>query len=211
MANSAKNDAAYVLRLKYLKDAAHVLNVNSPSTAAHLLTDHNRILHADSRSLTFSQHRVICAACGSIRMPEWPKELLAAGPHNQKRRKNTDNGATRTASMTKGHDEETEERPAFREYKCMRCHHTKLIPEMRPPKSLDERLSAHPLPVQAQASSTRLQKHPNTGISKSAENASSKKRAKTRKDKGLLAALSAGKNQQPSNSSQSFDLFDFMR
>lgn len=209
MASSSKSDTAYTLRLRYLKDAAHVLNANSPSTAAHLLSDHIRILHADSRSLTFSQHREICAACGSIRLPDWPKELRTPSSKNKKRRKGPDTKDRRTAPKTEGQSEETEERFVFREYRCMRCHRSKPIPEMKPAKPVDKGLSSQrqsPTP-----SANRPQKSSDSGINKSADNASSKKRAKLRKEKGLLAALNAGKSQQSSASSQSFDLFDFMQ
>ncbi|RMJ21694.1 hypothetical protein PHISP_07433 [Aspergillus sp. HF37] len=193
----------YSSQLTFLKDSAHSLASQSPSTAAHLLAVHNQILHHQFKPLNQRQKDAFCGACGSIRNPQSTEtiQIRKKGASGSSSKSNTPGGAT--------------------VYKCRRCGRRTVKPLRREPirsnipKSTAEASSAPA--VQSSASTTEApapptlpQPGPQTAEQskpgKTAENAGSKKRAKTRKQGGLQALLASKQQSQPS-----LDLFDFLQ
>ncbi|KAE8357020.1 hypothetical protein BDV28DRAFT_1480 [Aspergillus coremiiformis] len=179
-------------RLGFLKDAASSLSLLSPSTAAHLMTVHNRIFLDESRPLNQRQQEASCGACGSIRNPEWTKTI-----HIKK-------GVTKRTGSSAATDSATV-------YKCLRCRRRTVRPTRKEP------LRSNPSSTVATATDST----PSTALPvehsdstekkltrKTADNANSKKRAKTRKQGGLQALLAS---RQRSQASSSLDLFDFLQ
>lgn len=185
-------------RLRFLSDAAQLLTVHSPSTSAHLLAAHTQILHEDLKTLNVRQQKHHCGACGSIRQPQTSRITEVKSK-----------GKSRACKS---------ESPGAKVYKCLRCHQRAVLPRKRTaskPLPRTSTTTASPAVSRASSESTSL-KAPSQQDSlsaasdpqpdKAAENASSKKRAKARKQ-GSLQALLASK--QPTQSS--LDLFDFLQ
>lgn len=190
----------YSSQLAFLKDSAHSLLSQSPSTAAHLLAVHNQILHHQLKPLNQRQKDAFCGACGTIRNPESTRTF-------QIQKKRTSGPSSKEISDGRA-----------TVYKCLRCGRRTVKPLLRDPirsnipTSSPETTST---PAFQPSSSTaeapaRSQRGPETAEQakpgKTAENASSKKRAKARKQGGLQALL-ASKQQSQS----SLDLFDFLQ
>lgn len=194
------------LRLQYLKESADFLVSQSPSTSAHLLAVHNQILHEDFKPLNKRQHETACGACGSIRKPEWTKTTQVKRKTKGKRsKKQTAKDAPVDATV----------------FKCLRCHRKTVKPRRQEivrtnpssrtttPTVQQSATAAGPStsgkdPLQGTGTSENVQE------SKAAENASSKKRAKARKQGGLQALL-ASKQRSQADSSSSLGLFDFLQ
>jgi hypothetical protein len=180
---------------KFLTDAAESLSLSSPSTAASLLATHTQILHEESKSLTSRQREHYCGACGSIRQARWTKK--------------TEIKPRKTAALSGG----------ATVYQCLRCHRRTVSPHKKaaPTKASIPRTvaaTASPglpvtTPVGASPSQTsQATSDPaDTQPSNAADNVSSKKRAKARKQGGLQALLAS---KQRSQASSSLDLLDFL-
>lgn len=186
-------------RLDFLHTAAESLTSLSPSTAAHLLSVHTQILHEQSKPLNVRQQAHHCGACGSLRKPKWTRGTQI------KPRKNKGRSSSRAASAS-----------GATIYKCLRCHRRTVQPRKRasaPKQSPTVSGSASPATARQALSSETVsaQVVPPGDVprpSKTAENASSKKRAKARKQGGLQALLASKQRSQPSSS---LDLLDFLQ
>ncbi|PGG96529.1 hypothetical protein AJ79_09547 [Helicocarpus griseus UAMH5409] len=199
-------------QLKFLKNSAQYLAAQSPSTSSHLISVHNELLRHDSKRLSAANHREFCGACGSIRTPTSSKAINVK-KHRVKKRRKDRRGASKQASST-------ELCPALI-YKCLRCHRKKYQSFQTFTKNAQSRM---PLPT-AIASTTGTPSQPasvkegqeqrtTATLPKSTENLSSKKRAKARKQQGLMVALAASKQRtqsQTSPPSSSLDLLDFLK
>ena len=185
-------------RLNYLRDSGHFLDSLSPSTAAYIRSVHNQILHSQFKSLNQRQKDSFCGACGTIRAPEKTKTVEIKKKPVSKVSKKASDAATI--------------------YKCHRCHRRTTKRSRRDPtlssrpKTTTETNSTSTIQQPTERPSQQPGPQPGAELaeedkpSKSAENASSKKRAKTRK--GGLQALLASKQQ---SSKPSLDLFDFLQ
>lgn len=170
-------------RLNFLKDSASFLSSTSPSTAAYLMSAHNAIFYEDHRSLNQRLHDSFCGACGSPRKSEYTK-VASVKKNSQKRVSSSLKGQTADGATV---------------YKCLRCRRRTVTPTRTSSKGA-------PLTVDSTAAKTQPAQ---VSASKTAENASSKKRAKARKQGGLQALL--GRKQSQSGPSKSLDLFDFLQ
>ncbi|KAJ0424875.1 hypothetical protein BJY00DRAFT_224960 [Aspergillus carlsbadensis] len=175
-------------RLTFLKASASSLSSASPSTAAYLMSVHNSIFHEELKPLSQRLHDSFCGACGSPRNKEWTK-TVSIRKKSQKQASSTltPNGTTI--------------------YKCLRCLRRTVTPTRTP-----SRVPSVTIPIvnsQPPTTNTTTTRPSHVSASKTVDNASSKKRAKARKQGGLQALLAA---KQPRNeTTQSLDLFDFLQ
>ncbi|KAL4943776.1 hypothetical protein BDV06DRAFT_129535 [Aspergillus oleicola] len=177
-------------RLNFLKDSASSLASTSPSTAAYLMSAHNAIFHEDHKPLNKRLHDSFCGACGSSRKNEWTK-IASIRKNTQKRV---------TSSLAKGLTPE-----GATVYKCLRCRR-RTVTQTRAPS----RAAPPTVPVSDSQQPTFTPDQV-TATSKTAGNASSKKRAKARKQGGLQALLANKQSQGDQSQSKSLDLFDFLQ
>lgn len=183
----------YGPRLNFLRDSASSLGTTSPSTAAYLMGVHNRILFDDLKPLNPRQQESCCSACGTIRTAETNKTI-----HIKKKKSkqpSTSSGGTTI-------------------YQCLRCHRRATKPQRKEPlRSKAPKVSNSALDQSTTstkpANETAAQTQVPTATSRTTDNASSKKRAKARKQGGLQALLASKQQSQPSSSS--LDLFDFLQ
>ncbi|GKZ35451.1 cullin-associated NEDD8-dissociated protein 1 [Aspergillus brasiliensis] len=193
-------------RLEFLKGSASALNALSPSTAAYLMTIHNGILRDEFKPLNQRLQETSCGACGSVRSPQWTKTIVI----QKKKGKQSNAGRAGKASSD-----------GATILKCLRCRRRTVKPVRKdaarpalPPKATPTAAAASTPDIQSSAATTPQNESATEladqgRVNKAADNASSKKRAKARKQGGLQA-LMASKQQSRSNSS-SLDLFDFLQ
>jgi hypothetical protein len=173
-------------RLTFLKDSASSLSSSSPSTAAYLMSVHNSIFHEELKPLNQRLHDTFCGACGSHRNKEWTKTATI----RKKSRKQASSTATPNGAAI---------------YKCLRCHRRTVTPT-RTPSRVPPSVTVDSQPLTTNTATTLSSQ---VSASKTVNNASSKKRAKARKQGGLQALLAA--KQSRNESTQSLDLFDFLQ
>ena len=188
-------------RLNFLRDSASALGSSSPSTAAHLLTVHNRILHDGLRPLNQRQQEFSCGACGTIRKPETTK-IIEIKKKKSKQHASRSDGATIYKCLcchrrtVKSHEKEpVRSKLPSRTATTTTTTTTTEPPESTPGPSAEKTVSQQAVPEQP--------------ANRTADNANSKKRAKTRKQGGLQALLASKQQSQPASSS--LDLFDFLQ
>lgn len=181
----------YAPRLSFLKESASSLRTTSPSTAAYLMSTHNGIFHEEQKPLNQRLHDSFCGACGSPRGSESTK-MASIKKKDHKRV---------ASSLAKGLAAD-----GATVYKCLRCRRRTVTLPRAPPKAAPAVQNTDSQPSTS-AASTALP-DPVSG-SRTAENASSKKRAKARKQGGLQNLLANKKPQ--SGQSKSLDLFDFLQ
>lgn len=190
-------------RLEFLKGSASALNALSPSTAAYLMTVHNGILRDEFKPLNQRLQETSCGACGSVRSPQWTKNIVI-----QKKKGKQSNAGRASKASSDG----------ATILKCLRCRRRTIKPvrkDARPALPPKVTSTAASTPDIQSSATTTPQSEPATEsadssrVNKAADNANSKKRAKARKQGGLQA-LMASKQQSRSNSS-SLDLFDFLQ
>ena len=171
-------------RLNFLKDSASSLASLSPSTAAHLMAVHHHIFHEECRPLNPRIQENYCGACGSPRKPEWTKTRKV---HPKPAQKTKTEGAT--------------------VYTCLRCPSRTVKPGRK--DALPTRVTKATTNPSASASPVDSPGVPRPDDRKMVDNASSKKRAKARKQGGLQALMAS--KQKSQNNSSSLDLFDFLQ
>ncbi|EGD92056.1 hypothetical protein H112_00344 [Trichophyton rubrum D6] len=204
-------------RLVFLKASARLLSQQSPSTSAHLVTMHNSILLQDKSSrLPIKDQMEACPSCGSVRIPGVNSRVFtrtqtppkAARSVHKSRPKEPSQGASQGQSEQK-----------CLIYECLRCRHEVVQRIPQPARTIQRKRKSST--VAATSSSTsqeislratkdhaeRLESGSATSKTDS-ENSSSKKRAKMRKQKGLLASLATQKQTKPSSS---LNLLDFLQ
>ncbi|PYH49702.1 ribonuclease P Rpr2/Rpp21/SNM1 subunit [Aspergillus saccharolyticus JOP 1030-1] len=186
-------------RLEYLKRSASFLEAASPSTAAHLMSIHNTIIRNEFKPLNQRQQDFACGACGCIRNPTSTRTVQVSR-RKKKLAGSTGEGATVLI--------------------CLRCRRRTVKPSKKESvrsttPSTPATTVLNPSPTQSSISTMSFsgQSAPapadqNKGA-KSAENASSKKRAKARKQGGLQALMASKQQSRPASSS--LDLFDFLQ
>lgn len=199
-------------QLNFLRDSAQFLSFQSPSTSAHLLAVHNRILHDQFRPLNFRQHETFCGACGSLRTPHITKKV-------EIKEKSAKSKAQKSKVTKPAGSQDAP--PGAVVYKCLRCYKRAVQPIRKPAsrKNIQSVPIAATEPVvsstAASTSKTSPQEAadaatPSVSSKTTSENASSKKRAKARKQGGLQALL-ASKQRSQTQTSSSLDLFDFLQ
>ncbi|PYI36798.1 hypothetical protein BP00DRAFT_3747 [Aspergillus indologenus CBS 114.80] len=185
-------------RLEYLKSSASFLEAASPSTAAHLMSVHNNIIRDEFKPLNQRHQEFACGACGSLRNSKSTRTIQVS-----KRRKKLAGLSAEGATVLI----------------CRRCRRR----TVKPSRKESIRSNAPVVPVTtvlnavATQSSTSTRPLPGQPVPapadqdkavKSAENASSKKRAKSRKQGGLQALMASKQQSRPASS---LDLFDFLQ
>jgi hypothetical protein len=174
-------------RQEFLSRAADALAA-SPSTSSHLLTLHTELLHENSKALNTKQKKDYCGACGSPRRPQWTK-VTDIKPKRSK----ASSASTPSVSVATV-------------YKCLRCCERTVIQSRKRTSINAHRAAAAKATTKSPTLDTKGETQTATEPTKSADNQSSKKRAKTRKQGGLQALLASKKSSQPS-----LDLFDFLQ
>jgi RNase P subunit RPR2 len=64
----------FSLDLNFLTDAAHLLAATAPETAAHLMSQRNSLMFHNQLELTDAQRQHVCGSCGHIMLPGKDKE-----------------------------------------------------------------------------------------------------------------------------------------
>ncbi|KAL3455451.1 hypothetical protein BJX64DRAFT_272420 [Aspergillus heterothallicus] len=181
----------HIPRLTFLKDSAGSLSSKSPSTAAYLMSVHNSIFHEELKSLNQRLHDTVCGACGTHRKKDLTKITL-----KKKTQKQT-SSASKKSLYPNG----------ATIYKCLRCHRRTVTPAQTHLNDSLAGISTND--SRPSATNTTTNRSDQVSVVKTTDNASSKKRAKARKQGGLQALLAA--KQSRNESSQSLDLFDFLQ
>lgn len=199
------------LRLQFLQNSAGLLCASSVATSGHLMLQHNRILHEAFKSIKSRQHQAWCGSCGFPRQARFTKTVRP--------KSTTKKGRVRPASV------------ASREviiYKCLRCASRTIEARAAQPRSLQTIQTTNGSTVNGRdisnangsidsPSSRPLPSRPVEAAAEGStktmsENASSKKRAKARKQGGLQALLASKQRSDNSGpSASSLDLMDFLQ
>ncbi|RYO95972.1 hypothetical protein DL765_011710 [Monosporascus sp. GIB2] len=202
--------------LSFLTDAAHLLATTSPQISAHLMTQrHSLMFHHDLQQSDVQRQRV-CGCCGHIMIPGHGSELKLETDKALRRIKSRKEKTRQPAVEEKSHTaHKTRKR-----LKCGMCGCSTTI-AIPPPAPIHRRRLKLPTKIpQGRASRSSIYASTSTshGHVSSAEppktasaNASSKKRAKTRKQ-GLQALLQ--QSQSASSKSQGglgLSLSDFLK
>jgi ribonuclease MRP protein subunit SNM1 len=195
-------------RLKYLNDSAHLMVTSAPATSAYLLSRCNRLMFDNDLDQTDAHKRHVCGACGNIMILGWTGKRQLETLSARKRRGNA------TSTMRRPSSEEAKSVV----YACELCNRkTRQSINTTIPRSLGNqgiinrpRVSRTDTPLKALSSDTHIASR--TPSSASA-NASSRKRAKIRKQGGLQALLAKSKetNTRASTGDFGLDLLDLMK
>ncbi len=209
--------------LGFLTDAAHLLATTSPEISAHLMTQRNSLMFDHDLQQSDIQRQHVCGCCGHILIPGRGSELkLETNKTLLRRKKQKSQKKTEHATKTAAEPEaDTEMRSAHKIRKCFRCgmcgRSTAIVippaaaPVPRRPSKPPTKIPGvhtHQSSIPAHTSAAR---HVSVEPGPSSANASSKKRAKSRKQ-GLQALL----QQSQSSSSQAqgglgLSLSDFLK
>jgi RNAse P Rpr2/Rpp21/SNM1 subunit domain len=176
------------LHAAFLEKSSRYLSISAPSTSAHLMTERLALMSEDERKSTKDLHHTVCGACGTLAALGW----TATTARRQQAGRSTvqHHGRTKTRKVI---------------YVCLACH--------------QETISVLPMVPQAvktaqakstESASSKLESRTVSTISETTEKPSSKRRAKTRKERSGLQAL-LNKSKQTPASSSTFDLMDFMK
>ncbi|KAI0424964.1 hypothetical protein F5Y09DRAFT_118894 [Xylaria sp. FL1042] len=202
--------------LSFLTDAAHLLVSVSPETSAHLMSQRNSLMFENGLDQSDVQRQRVCGCCGHIMIAGRGDELAidsSKAGHSKRRRGNKQKVASASSSSPRSGCRKT-----WTCGKCGRYTTIKLPPPDRTPKRRFKQTTSRPTnivggaaadappPATTTTTAVASSSEPTTRVS---ANASSKKRAKNRKQ-GLQALLQQSSNSK-SNSGLGLSLADFMQ
>lgn len=195
----ASSDLAATLR--FLTDAGHILATAAPETSAYLLSQRNGLMFEHEMPLSDKQREHVCTCCGHIMLPGQGSNLR----FKQKTRANREPCPARRSKL--------KEKPPSGPTKTVHCGHCSRTTEIRlpppdpiPRRSVKAQSVSKPPPL---GSGSSLPQTPQEALpQKTSANASSKKRAKTRKA-GLQALLDQS-NAARNTPGLGLSLADFM-
>ncbi|RFU31405.1 hypothetical protein B7463_g4933, partial [Scytalidium lignicola] len=194
--------AAVSTHLRYLNEAAHILSQSAPSTSKFLMSRCHTLMFDNSLDQSESHKRKVCGACGNI---------IDLGLEDRVR------VDSRKARSRKGMREQQSSETRAVVYTCGSCgkktrHSLNAAPTAirKSPRSSNLAFLPASNPLLQSSSQTSITSTPSPGLS---ANASSKKRAKTRKQAGLGALLAKHKESEARGASGGFelDLLDLMK
>ncbi|KAK8076955.1 RNAse P Rpr2/Rpp21/SNM1 subunit domain-containing protein [Apiospora saccharicola] len=198
--------------LRFLTDAAHLLAQTAPETSAHIMAKRNAFMFENNLELSDRQREHICGSCGHIMVPGAGDALkLETDKAIRKRR-----SKKTTAVATKPDARKPGRVSGIRKViTCKMCdRYTKL--NFPPPPAIPRRAKAKPstaaapgLPAAPGAKANAAQTSEPVKAPPSA-NASSKKRAKNRKQ-GLQALLQSQASSSAPKVGLGLSLSDFMK
>ncbi|KAM3536230.1 hypothetical protein MY4038_000388 [Beauveria bassiana] len=167
--------AEILLKTKFLSDAAHLLRFAAPETSAYLMSDCADHLSRQGSCVSDIYRQHVCTACGHIMIPGHATELRLEARRSCRQKSTSHRNGAVTAPTSPS--------------KILACGHCKSVTRIR--------LAAPDKAARTEASRRKNDTVPGPSIEKPKPNtnASSKKRAKTRKA-GLQALLSS--QQKPS-------------
>ncbi|OTB01013.1 hypothetical protein M426DRAFT_26001 [Hypoxylon sp. CI-4A] len=193
--------------LGFLTDAAHLLTKTAPEASAYLMAQRNSLMFHNDLEVSDTQRQHVCGACGHIMIPGQGSEL-----------KIETNKAIRKKKIGKksGNPKNVGEKSASnvgcrKRFTCGMCGRYTDIPIPQPARISRRRLPkpARSLPLGAPRPNSSV---PSTILpepTKVSANASSKKRAKSRKQ-GLQALLQQAQSSSKTQSGLGLSLSDFM-
>ena len=204
MAQDPGAAGALSAQLKYLTDAAHLMAFTAPGCSSHLMSRGNLLMFSNDIDQSDTHRRHVCGGCGNIMTPGWATTVKNEVKRQPKSRQTQKRKASAITQPT--------ERSMV--YTCDRCKRetrhvitTAPLPRINPRRAEQPRLASGEGPERI---SSTPQSQAGTPTMPSA-NASSRKRAKSRKQGGLQALLA--KNKEASQSSSGgfgLDLLDLM-
>lgn len=178
--------------ISYLTDAAHLMRESAPETSAHLMRQRGDLLIQGDLRPSDAQKQRSCGTCGNIIVPGDGSSIrLQRLPLPAKRKRQ--NTTTKRESKQPA-------RTVSKWVTCGRCGKASAFQIGEPPKA------ARGKPKKASKQEEPPNKTTDPSTPKASANASSKKRAKSRKT-GLSALLAANQRQKP----RSLSLSDFMQ
>lgn len=184
-------------RLRYLNDSAHLLVATAPSTSRYMMSSCNALMFDRNIDQSETQRRKICGACGTIMILGW-EGTVQLESQKQRRKEN----------------DKKKDAPNARKaivYKCEACSRKTRFP-IPPPVPRNKIRAQRQMPSSGTGATNLPQaKASSTTSTPLSTNASSKKRAKARKQGGLGAILAQRKASEPSRSGFGLDLMDFMK
>ncbi|KAI0394969.1 hypothetical protein F5Y17DRAFT_227509 [Xylariaceae sp. FL0594] len=196
--------------LSFLTDAAHLLLSTSPETSAHLLSQRNSLMVENDLSLSDVQRQHVCGCCGHIMIPGQGDWL--------KMKRNIVGTRRKRVSVTKQKGKELPPKKGCQKtFTCSKCgRYTKLDFEA-PARITRRRLSHQVSKVTTRSTESDMPSKPRSIPTLAADepqrkltaNASSKKRAKNRRQ-GLQALLQQSTESKPQGS-LGLSLADFMQ
>jgi RNAse P Rpr2/Rpp21/SNM1 subunit domain len=173
------------LQVVFLESSSQYLAASTPSTSAHLMTERLALLSEDEQKQKDILRHNVCSACGTATTLGW---------------------TATTARQTRS----TRRQVGGRKERiivcvCLVCHRESVTTLPVAPKAVKTAQAKSMEPM-----SSRMEVRTSPTISEKIENASNKRRAKTRKEKSGLQAL-LNKSKQITTASSTLDLMDFMK
>lgn len=209
-------DRSIALRASHLHESAHLLARACPAISRHLRSELHGLSVDHSIDLSETQKAEACAACGNLTVPGWTSHTYIDTPnkkHEAKAKKSGRNRPRKTAVPADRGDKDKTEKTMITE--CLICnrktrHSLPARAKSRSGGAEHGASSRGPVPVpRTTDESTRASPTPLSS------NASSRKRAKARKQTGLQMLLAKKRTEGhvtgDLSSGFGLDLMDFMK
>ena len=211
-------DQGIAARSRFLNESAHLLDRTSPAISRHLTSQLHSLAQDLDLSLPDAQKGKTCAACGNLMITGWTSRTYINNGTSNSSLKRSFSRRAKGDSMLVGRGNERMEKNLT--YECLVCNRKTRQPLPAPIKSHSKKqehtLSSRLASTTSKASeATQLPTGPGTKLhAPASNNASSKRRAKARKQSGLQAVLAKSKGDGPTGASSTgfgLDLMDFMK
>ncbi|KAI9873499.1 MAG: hypothetical protein M1830_000339 [Pleopsidium flavum] len=210
-------------RIDHLNESAHLLASTSPAISRHLISQMHAVALDINLRLSEAQKQDACGACGNLMIPGWTsRTYLDKSTSNFELRRNANRKSkAKNLRLGKGGGVAAAATEKCMIHECLLCNRKTRQPLRMSTKSDSKQKehvfspsSASPAPGVTGATQLPPKSRPEAPTS-SSMNASSRMRAKARKQGGLQALLAKKKKEDGSNGGLStgfgLGLMDFMR
>ena len=212
-------DEGITARARYLDESAHLLASTSPAISRHLRSQLRKLATDQNLGLSDVQIKEACGACGNLMIPGWTTRTYR---ENGTSKRSINRNASRRAIARNASPQTQNEEAAVRAicHECLICNRVARESLAAPRKASKEHQEPTP-PSKSAAATTRTpnvthipaKSGPGSPAS-SSTNASSRRRAKARKQSGLQALLAKKKEESLSGGLSTgfgLDLMDLMK
>ena len=186
--------------------AARFYSFTAPATSAHLMLQRNLEVASDPKSSRKGKSGGSCEGCGTILVPGWTSRTSITSKTAPERPTSTDKAKKRRRRPVGGLNKTVR-------IDCLICHRfgEVTLPPLSRSKAIGDTMAKSQTIPSMTANTTAASPVPKESPKLATSNASSKQRAKARKQGGLQAMLAKSKSSASPASGFGLDLSDLMK
>ncbi|MCJ1451589.1 hypothetical protein MMC28_001929 [Mycoblastus sanguinarius] len=200
-------DKAAAARLRFLNTSARFYSTTAPETSAHLMLQCNTDPESNAKHLNRGEASTVCTACAAILVPGWTSRVTILNENQSQHPR------SKTRSKKPEDGDASKKQRKYVRFDCLTCSRFEMMPLEDSKARRNNRMKNSKPQLTSSMEARSILAHSNSQQppKPASTNASSKQRAKARKQGGLQAMLEKSKMTANPSSGFGLDLLDLMK